>query len=78
MTNTDFTQLSQFQAYAQERFDLSLLAGCFADARLQPEIPSRAVGLSLVLGEVVHIPQPAAIRTGNATAPVATVGRLRA
>jgi hypothetical protein len=42
--------------YAQKRFDLSLLAGCFADARPQPEIPSRAVGLSLVLGEVVHIP----------------------
>jgi DDE family transposase len=56
VTNTDFTQLSQFQAYAQKRFDLSLLAGCFADARPQPEIPSRAVGLSLVLGEVVHIP----------------------
>ena len=37
-------------------FDLSLLAGCFADARPQPDIPSRAVGLSLVLGEVVHIP----------------------
>lgn len=32
------------------------MAGCFADARPQPEIPSRAVGLSLVLGEVVHIP----------------------
>lgn len=56
MTNTDFTQLSQFVSYAQKRFDLSLLAGCFADARPQPGIPSRAVGLSLVLGEVVHIP----------------------
>ena len=32
------------------------LAGCFADARPQPDIPSRAVRLSLVLGEVVHIP----------------------
>ena len=56
MNNTGFTQLSQFVAYAQKRFDLHLLAGCFADARPQPNIPSRAVGLSLVLGEVVHIP----------------------
>jgi len=56
VTNSDFTQLSQFQSYAQKRFDLSLLAGCFHDARPQPDIPSRAVGLSLILGEVVHIP----------------------
>jgi hypothetical protein len=56
MTRSAFIQLSQFQSYAQKRFDLSLLAGCFADARPQPDIPSRAVGLSLVLGEVVHIP----------------------
>lgn len=56
MTKTDFSQLSQFVSYAQKRFDLPLLAGCFADARPQPDIPSRAVGLSLVLGEVVHIP----------------------
>lgn len=56
MNHTDFTQLRQFQSYAQKRFKLSLLAGCFADARSQPGIPSRAVGLSLVLGEVVHIP----------------------
>ena len=56
MNNTDFTQLSQFVSYAQRRFDLPLLAGCFADARPQPDIPTRAVGLSLVLGEVVRIP----------------------
>ncbi len=56
MNNPDFTQLSRFVAYAQKRFQLSLLAGCFADARPQPDIPSRAVGLSLVLGEVVHLP----------------------
>jgi hypothetical protein len=56
VTNPDFSQLSQFVSYAQKRFDLPLLAGCFADARPQPDIPSRAVGLSLVLGEVVHIP----------------------
>ncbi|MHB8524279.1 MAG: hypothetical protein ACYDH9_26465, partial [Limisphaerales bacterium] len=56
MNNADFTQLSQFVGYAQKRFDLSLLAGCFADARPQPNIPARAVGLSLVLGEVIHLP----------------------
>jgi hypothetical protein len=56
MNSGDFTQLSQFQSYAQKRFDLLLLAGCFADARSEPDIPSRAVGLSLILGEVVHIP----------------------
>ena len=56
MNNRDFTQLRQFQAYAQKQFDLSLLAGCFADARPQPSIPARAVGLSLLLGEVAHIP----------------------
>ena len=56
MNSADFTLLSRFVAYAQKRFQLSLLAGCFADARPQPDIPSRAVGLSLVLGEVVPIP----------------------
>jgi hypothetical protein len=56
VNSTDFTQLRQFEAYAKKRFDLHLLAGCFADARPQPEIPSRAIGLSLLLGEVVHIP----------------------
>ena len=56
MPNIDFTQLSQFVTYAQKRFDLPWLAGSFADSRPQPEIPSRAVWLSLILGEVVHIP----------------------
>jgi hypothetical protein len=56
VNNTDFTQLSQFVSYAQKRFDLPLLAGCFADARPQPDIPARAIGLSLLLGEVVQIP----------------------
>jgi hypothetical protein len=56
VNSTDFTQLSQFVTYATKRFDLPLLAGCFADTRPQPDIPSRSVGLSLVLGEVVHIP----------------------
>jgi hypothetical protein len=52
----DFTRLSQFVRYARKRFALPLLAGCFADGRPQPDIPYRAVGLSLVLGEVVRIP----------------------
>jgi hypothetical protein len=56
VTNPDFTQLSQFVAYAETRFDLPLLAGCFGDSRDEPAVPSRAVGLSLILGEVVHIP----------------------
>jgi hypothetical protein len=54
--NADFSQLSQFVTYAQKRFDLPWLAGSFADSRPQPEIPSRAVWLSLILGEVVHLP----------------------
>ncbi len=56
MHNADFTQLSQFVTYARKRFALPWLAGAFADSRPQPEIPSRAVWLSLVLGEGVHIP----------------------
>ena len=56
MNSTAYNQLSQFVHYARKRFDLHLLAGSFSDARPQPDIPSRAVGLSLVLGEVVRIP----------------------
>lgn len=56
VNSAGFSQLSQFVHYAQKRFDLSLLAGQFADARPAPEIPSRSVWLSLVLGEVVHVP----------------------
>lgn len=56
MNRNDFTQLSQFVTCAQKRFDLPWLAGAFTDSRPQPKIPSRAVWLSLVLGEVVHIP----------------------
>jgi len=56
VNSPDLSQLSRFVAYVQKRFELPLLAGCFADARPQPGIPARAVGLSLVLGEVVHIP----------------------
>jgi Transposase DDE domain len=52
----DFQQLDDFVSYAQKRFALRLLAGCFGDCREDPAIPSRAVGLSLLLGEVVKIP----------------------
>jgi Transposase DDE domain len=56
VNSTAYNQLSQFVHYARKRFDLHLLAGAFTDTRPQPDIPSRAVGLSLVLGEVVRIP----------------------
>ena len=56
MNSAQFTQLGQFVHFATQRFDLPLLAGGWTDARPQPEIPGRAVGLSLVLGEVVGIP----------------------
>jgi hypothetical protein len=55
VNSADFTQLSQFVHYADQRFDLPWLAGAFTDSRPQPEIPSRAVWLSLILGEVVQI-----------------------
>jgi hypothetical protein len=56
VTEADFHQLERFVRYAHKRFQLPLLAGCFDDGRQDPDIPSRAVGLSLVLGEVVQIP----------------------
>ena len=56
VNNRDFTQLRQFESYACKRFDLHLLAGGLTDARAQPQIPSRPVGLSLLLGEVAQIP----------------------
>jgi hypothetical protein len=56
VTDTDFQQLDRFVHYAQKRFKLSLLAGFFDDGRQDPDIPPRAVGLSLLLGEVVKIP----------------------
>jgi hypothetical protein len=55
VNRTDFNQLGQFVTYARKRFDLHLLAGGLSDARPQPQIPTRAVGLSLVLGEVVQV-----------------------
>jgi hypothetical protein len=51
-----FKDLDRFVSYAQKQFALPLLAGCFADGRADPEVPSRAAGLSLLLGEVAHIP----------------------
>ena len=56
MTDIDFQQLDRFVAYSEKRFALPLLAGCFGDRRQDPDIPSRAVGLSLILGEVIKIP----------------------
>jgi len=54
VNSADFTQLSQFVHYTDQRFDLSWLAGAFTDSRPQPNIPSRAVWLSLILGEVIQ------------------------
>lgn len=42
--------------YAQKMFHLNFLAGAFTDSRPCPEIPGRAVSLSLLLGEVAQIP----------------------
>jgi hypothetical protein len=56
MNNADATLLSGFVHYAQKRFQLPLLAAGLTDRRSQPEIPARPIVLSLVLGEVVHIP----------------------
>jgi len=66
MNDTNFDQLSNFVSYSQKHFDLSLLAGCFTDSRVEPDIPARAVGLSLVLGEVVQI--PSLLQLGEETA----------
>lgn len=56
MGEVPFDDLDRFVAYAEKQFQLPLLAGCFASTRCDPKIPSRAVGLSLLLGEVAHIP----------------------
>jgi len=37
-------------------FQLNFLAGAFTDSRPHPEIPARAVSLTLLLGEVVQVP----------------------
>jgi hypothetical protein len=55
MADARFRDLDGFVSYSEKQFDLPLLAGCFTDGRADPEVPSRAVGLSLILGEVVQI-----------------------
>ena len=42
--------------YAQKMFHLNFLAGAFTDSRPRPEIPGRAISLTLLLGEVAQIP----------------------
>lgn len=56
MNDTDSSRLSQFEHYCQKRFQLSLLAAGLTDRRARPKIPARPVVLSLILGEVAHIP----------------------
>ena len=56
MGEVQFDDLDRFVTYAEKQFQLPLLAGCFASGRHDPGIPDRAVGLSLLLGEVAHIP----------------------
>jgi hypothetical protein len=56
MTEVQFDDLDRFVSYAEKHFPMPLLAGCFVSERCDPKIPSRAVGLSLLLGEVAHIP----------------------
>ena len=56
MNQAEATLLSQFVRYGQKRFDLGRLLSGLVDGRPQPEIPARAELLSLVLGEVVHLP----------------------
>jgi hypothetical protein len=56
VSEAQFNDLDRFVTYADKQFELRLLAGCFADDRADPDIPCRAVGLSLLLGEVAHIP----------------------
>lgn len=56
VTEVQFNQVDRLVAYADKQFELKLLAGCFASDRVDPDVPDRAVGLSLLLGEVVHIP----------------------
>lgn len=55
MGEAQFGDLDGFVTYAEKQFQLPLLAGCFASERCDPKIPSRAVGLSLLLGEVAYI-----------------------
>ena len=56
MTDAQFDDLDRFVAYADKQFELRWLAGCFASDRAEPDVSDRAAGLSLLLGEVAHIP----------------------
>jgi hypothetical protein len=56
MSKTDFRELPRFVRYAQKLFQLNFLAGAFTDSRPYPEIPSRSIALTLLLGEVAQIP----------------------
>lgn len=56
LNKVDFNDLPRFVSYSQKMFHLHLLAGSFADARLCPDIPGRAVALCLLFGEVTQIP----------------------
>ena len=56
MNNADGLLLTQFVNYGLKRFDLGLLVSGVVCGRAQPEIPGRSVVLSLVLGEVAHVP----------------------
>jgi hypothetical protein len=56
MSEVRFDDLDRFVTYADKQFQLPLLAGCLASERFDPQIPSRAIGLSLLLGEVAHVP----------------------
>ena len=55
MSDLCFDDLDRFVRYADQQFKLRLLAGCFAGSRTEPGVPDRAVGLSLLLGEVAQV-----------------------
>jgi hypothetical protein len=56
LSQAGFDELPRFVRYAQKMFHLNLLAGAFTDSRPFPEIPGRAIALTLLLGEVAQIP----------------------
>ena len=57
LSKPDFDELSQFVHYTGRLFRLNLLASSvFLDWRFDPVIPTRAVGLTFLLGEVAKIP----------------------
>jgi len=56
MNDADATLLTQFVRYSRKRFNLGLLLSGLVCGRARPEIPARPVVLSLLLGEVAHVP----------------------